>query len=710
MMGALIGLMITAGLVVAVFSLLPHAVLQGEWPLNISASEVMKYAEVADVRRVEQQLKEPQGEAYIIGASQGSGECLYDQHGSQWEWRWFEAPGFGDSVQVRPSTTIDGGYELRFKELAPFRGQDGIIISPARPEDIRLKYAEVLATKLGLATPAISFVRVVACGKEQRTHLVEETIGEGFLGRRRFNEAILFKDSFDPDRPDRIFPEVIGDTAHSSILRSMLALLNEDAEAGRLDRMAHAVDDRALAGWMLMHWLEGSPEPLKQENYFAFQWNRGRTTPLHRASRDHASIDTLTSDEIGANVFTPWVKVQSFQATFNNVRNELLADRAGIEEAFAAVDTTWLPVLANDAPSAEVKAIADRIKQEMFTRLEQGDALAFFDRPMVKPAGYATLMKGQEVAKRYWPTESDIDVVRAIAEKYKGRIHGDSIVFPRGKYFIDEDIILPKGYGLILLSGARITMAPDRNILVQGPLHIRGSRLNPVFIRPGGGAFGTIAVFGDGETKCTVNGLQISGGRGARINGVQHPAMLSIQDVASTHSSDCIFSAPAGELAMFVQGGSFTMEENVMLASALEVRDVAGRIVKSNFQNVRGGAALSINASRLQVEESSFILNTGTAIAAMDGSKVLVRGSQVNNCGLAILAADLAEVHVLENSISGNRTAFSAKRTKPAYGGAKIFVYSNDLQRNGNERDADEHSTISDAERFDERVMQDQVQ
>ena len=269
---------------------------------------------------------------------------------------------------------------------------------------------------------------------------------------------------------------------------------------------------------------------------------------------------------------------------------------------------------------------------------------------------------------------------------------------------------MPKGYGLILLSGARITMAPDRNILVQGPLHIRGSRLNPVFIRPGGGAFGTVAVFGDGETKCTVNGLQISGGSGARINGVQHPAMLSIQDVASVVSSDCVFSAPAGDLAMFVQGADISMEENVMLSSRLEIRDANGRVGKCTFQGVRGSGGLVINSSEITVEECGFSSIGGNAIEANDGSKVILRASQINQCGTAIAATDLSEVQVMDNSITGNRIAFSAKRTKPAYGGAKIFINNNDLQRNGKEREVDEHSTISAADRSAQQTIVDPVQ
>ncbi len=711
MLGTMIGLFITAGLVVAGFSLLPHGTLQGEWPLGIQGREVRYYAGVADLRQIETQLKEPAGEPFYITVKSKAGECLDQVRSSGTNRIWFEAQGYGDSALVKPMPGTPGGYEIIFKDEAPFRGQHGLHIYPAEPGHIRLKYAEAIAAELDLATPAIAYVRVVSCGRELGTYVAEEMVGEGFLARRRVSEAVLFKRSFDPDRPDHLFPAVIGDTAQGPLLRAMLALVMEDAQRERLDKITHVLDEQAAAAWFLMHWLEGAPDPLHQENAFAFHWNRGRFTPVHSPSRDLAPR-TEVQRPWARNAFTPWLRLPSFQERLQENRQKLVKKMPELERQFAAVDSTWLPVLANEHTDAMVSTVADEAKQGIYSRLKEGDAIAFLDRPMVEGAGMATLMQGQEVAKRYWPTESDMDGVQAIARKYKARLDGDSLVFPRGKYSIDEDLIIPKGYALILLSGARITMAPGTNILCQGSLFVRGTSLNPVFIRPAGAGYGTVAMMGDGDTPSSIGGLRISGGAGARINGMQHPAMLSIQDASSVRFTECIISGPAGDAALFVHGGTVDMEDMTFLSGKVELREVHGSVRKSTLQGGTraGGGGMAAHASRLKVEECRFTGIPGTAFEAADGSRVLVRASHFNQCGTAISAVDLGEVHLVDNQISGNRTAISAERRKPLYGGGRIHVYQNDLQRNAKERSADEHSTIKDASGFHESVLNEVVE
>ncbi len=704
MMGLAVGMMITVGLIVGVFSSIPHEWLKKEWPLGIQLQEVQRYAEVADLRQIETEvLVDPKGEVFYIGGDQ----CVLDDRSATWERTWFEAPGYGDSIMIRPSVEVIGAYEIMFNEQIPFRGQQGMLLIPSDPELIRMKYAEVVAKELGLATPAIGIARVVGCGKEYGTFITEETINEGFLARRRFSEAVLFERSFDPDAPDQALPELTGnDTAHASLLRSMFAMMLEDAERGRLDKLGHTIDDQAAAGWFLMHWLEGATDPLYQKNYFAFHWNRGKFTPLHRPSHQ-TMIGEKEPGPLAANIFTPWLKVPSFQETFRARRSELGSKWSTIEEQLNAVDTAWVPVLANTTISAQVEAIADRTKQQFRDRFQEGDPIAYLDRPVIAGNGVATLMQGQEAAKRYWPTESEVDRVQAIVKKYRVRMHGDSIVFPRGKYQIDEDLIVPPGYGLILLEGARFFMSPGVNVLCQGSFHIRGSKLRPVFIRAVAGPFGTVAMLGDGETKCTLSGLQISGGSGARINGIQFNGMVSIQDASATRAQHCIISAPATEVGLSIQGGELTMENSTCITGKVELRDVNGSIANTQLQggtSRSGNGGLIVHSSTLRIEELRAWAVSGTALS-FNESKAHIINTNISQCDVGVAAADLSDVHLSECSITGNKIGLSAQRVRPMLGGSKITVYNSDLSRNATERSIDEHSSIEEKERSAEQML-----
>jgi hypothetical protein len=712
MAGAMFGVVFAVALVIAFFSLVPHEMLEGQWPLGISPAEVQRYATVADLRRVEARMAEAQGEPFYFGGAARGADCLQAQHNAQWTTRWFEAQGYGDSVQVRPLSGMPGSFEVRFKEEAPFRAMQAMVLSPATPESIGLKYAQITATELELATPDLEAVRLVSCGREMGAYLAEEVFTTAALARRRITEAVLFTRSFDPDRPDQVFPQVFGDTAQAGLLRAMLALMMEDAARDRLDKLAHTLDEQAAAGVLLMHWLEGAPDPLYQENTFAFQWNRGRITPLHRPARIAAEVPATTPGPWATNVLTPWLKVPAFRDTFDERRKVIRGREQELLKAFAAADSVWIPVMAGNAPMAEVTAAAERLKQGMLQRLHEGDALAFLDRPMIPVPGAATLMRGQEVAKRHWPTGSESDAVRALAVRYKARLLGDSLIFPRGKYSIDQDIVMPQGYTLVLLSGARITMGAGRSIICQGPLHVRGTKINPVFIRAGGAPFGTLAVVGDGDTQVSVSGLQMSGGIGARMDGVQHTGMITIRDAANTAFTNCIISAPSGDVAVFVEGGSLALDDCTFITSRLELRDVVGTIARSVFQGgARGAGAGGVlaNASRLAVTDCRFWGIDRAAFEAGEGTRAVLRNNSISQCTVGVAATDLAELHLVGGGITGNKTGLRAERTRPLYGGARILLYGTDLARNATERTVDEHSTISDGGRFDERVQEEMV-
>lgn len=706
-MGLSIGMMLTVGLVVAVFSFIPHEWLKKDWPLGIHLKEVQRYAEVADLRKIETEvLVDPQGEVFYIGGDQ----CVLDDRSATWERTWFEAPGYGDSIQIRPSAEVDGAFEIAFNEQAPFRGQQAMLLIPSDPELIRMKYAEVVAKQLELATPAIGIARVVSCGKEYGTFVTEEVINEGFLARRRFSEAVLFERSLDPNAPDQALPELVGDTAHASLLRSMFAMMLEDASRDRLDKLGHTIDEQATAGWFLMHWLEGATDPLYAKNFFAFHWNRGRFTPLHRPSH-HSATNEDGPGPLAANIFTPWLKVAGFQETLAQRRSDLLAKWSSIEEELNAVDTLWIPVLSNTTVSEQVRNTSDRIKQSFKERLEQGDMIIFLDRPVIEGHGLATLMKGQEAAKRYWPTENEVDRVQAIVKKYKARLNGDSIVLPRGKYSIDEDLLIPPGYALILLDGARLFMSPGVNVLCQGSLHVRGSKLRPVFIRAIAGPFGTIAMLGDGETKCTLSGLQISGGSSARINGIQFNGMVSVQDAASTSVSHCVIGSASQDVGLSIQGGELAMENSTLINSKLELRNVQGTIMSCQLQGGMRGAGkggLVANASQLQIEDLRAWAINGPALS-FNESHAFISSSHISQSDVAVAAADLSDLHLTECSITGNKVALSAQRTKPMLGGSKITLQGNEIQRNATERSVDEHSSIEEKDRSVEQVLQQQT-
>lgn len=70
--------------------------------------------------------------SYRFGGSKKDAACLMDHTGPGWTDRWFEADGYGDSVEVRRLRTVEGGFVVKFKRAEPFRAQRHIVSCPRR--------------------------------------------------------------------------------------------------------------------------------------------------------------------------------------------------------------------------------------------------------------------------------------------------------------------------------------------------------------------------------------------------------------------------------------------------------------------------------------------------------------------------------------------------------------------------------------------------
>ncbi|HMC97146.1 MAG TPA: right-handed parallel beta-helix repeat-containing protein, partial [Flavobacteriales bacterium] len=670
-----------------------------EWPLGIAAKEVSLYADLFDRRPHDTPTANP--ESYHIGGSRKDGACLLDHTGPGWTERWFEADGYGDSVQVRRLRTEEGGFIIKFEREEPFHAQRQIVLIPAAVESIRAKYLEILATELGLVTPEISFIRVIACGQDLGLFLKEERIGPEFMEKHRMADAALFEQGFDPERPDQLAPTFYGDTLASRTVRSTLEQVYEELVMGRTEGLPYIVDGEGAASWLLMRWLEGNGDPYGEEGLFAYRWTTGRILPIYRRARGSVGIGTDTAAPILFNPMTAMLRAPAFRASFNARREKLIEERWKVKERFAAADAAWLPILARNTSLSAAQASAVVMADELLQARLNKDPLDALDRPMEFGAGHATLERN-EGPSRYWPSAAADRLFPPASMRLKVIVRRDTVIFPRGSYAIDEDLIIPYGYTVVLEQGARLAIAPGRSVLCLGPLIVRGTLRNPVFIRAQqeGAPFGTFAVSCREGDRCSISGLLISGGNEARINGQYHSGMFSIRGASSTTLLNCVISGSAGEDALNIKGGSALLDHCVFEdghADLVDLDFVTGEVRDCVFNSGRAdsnGDGLDVSGSHVLVEGCRMERMMDKGLSSGEASQVLVRNNRFEGNRLAIASKDLSVVYVQDNTFTGNAIVFGVYRKKPIYGGAHLMLGTNVYEGNTKERDVDALSEI----------------
>jgi hypothetical protein len=696
------GIVLLGGALVAFFSMKPTDMQPQDWPMGIGPDEVQAYAAVLDRRPVEVGHTLPV--VYDLMGSEASDRCLFQDRSPGWRTLWLSTDGYADSVRIR-SLNDRPGYLLKFPKRALLNGKRRVLLVPATVRSMRAKYMEVIARRLGLLTPEITFLHVTSCGSEPRVYRKEERVDKDFLKRHGLGNASLVEQSMDPTRPDLQFVEVDGDSTEQAQLRGTIERAMAEVERGNTDALAKLVDQDAAVAWLVLAWLDG--RDLHQDQLvLAHQWSTGRMLPIHRPAAQE-ELATEQSAPLAYNLLTPLLTRAEFRSKLEERVAALKAEFPELRIQFDALDRSWLPVLAdqNALPFAQTAA-----RQEHEALLDDAwnsaEVVAYFERPLFAGPGHASLLAGVSMPPALAPTMEEALDLDAIAKRYKLFADGDTLYFPRGKYMIEEDLVLPKGVSVVLLQGARLFLGPRVNMVCQGGLWIRGTLRNPVFIRPidDQQGFGVVAVRGDGSTQCRINGLMISGGSGGTIEGVRYDGMVSVHGAVLTEVHASIFQDHTAAVSLLVDGGGVGVENTRIMASngaGVRVMNGQGSIMDCTFTGP--GKGLWAHASRLALVGGS-CTGLGTGVEADAGSEVLVHRVRFERNGTALDVREASTLHADGSSFKGNELVIRASTARSG-NGSRIALYTNEFLENTKDREVEDGSRVEQQDTLDPETL-----
>lgn len=704
----LLGVLFVGGGLLALFSLKPADLLPKDWPLGIRPSEVERYAELFDRRPVE--MGNEAIIQYKLTGSQGNGDCIGEQMSAGWTKCLFTAPGYSDSVDVR-HVRDRAGLEVRFPVKGRFGGMRRLYLLPSEVGDIQAAYVEILAKELGLITPSVSYVHVNGCGGSLQAYRAEERIDGDLLERRGLTNALPVTISLDPTHPDGQFAKVGGNGEERAQVRGLIERAVTDARSGDLEQLSKLMDHDAVAAWLIMAWLDGR-ELRAEKVTFAYQWTTGKMQPIYRAPQREWQFHAEDDAPLAPNLLTPLLADPEFRALFEKKHAVLEHMIPELRGRFATLDLTWLPVLADRSALPFAKTVAMQVQYKLLDkRLSREGAVEHLDRLTYFGPGHATFLHGMSVPTVTVQVADNGEALASLAKRYKLRQNGDTLVFGRGKYMIEEDLLVPAGTSIVLLEGARLFLAKEVSMVVRGALHVRGTLRNPVFIRPmENDAFGTFAMLGDGVQQCKVSGLLISGGAGATVAGIKYPGMISVRGAARTTVLNSVLTMEEGETALHIDGGQVQLDGIRFEGGSnaqLVVDRANGTVRDCSFLERTAGRnadGVSANACKLAFDNIRVTGMQGAGIRVGAASQILIRNSRFERNAIAVSAADLSKVHVEGNNFVGNALVFRALHDRGQRGGT-LLIYPNEFTDNAKDRNADDVSEILNVAAFDQKVL-----
>ncbi len=639
-----------------VFSLMPYDRMVSQWPWGIGQGEVMAYQHLFD-RRPGQHV-EGKAEVYTL-VPNGQGQLTLKAEEDEASVTQVELPVNGSTLAAA------GSFLLETPEDRPFRGATALAFVPADLHSLEVLYAQAVADSLQIEAPATTLVQLERDGKAAGPYLVQERITPQYVLKHALVAMALVGEDGTVAPDDRITTaagDTIGTAASGSLMRGE-----------RFDTTATAALGLLVCAEQRTDLLDGAAGAMYDRVTRAI-------TPLYRMRFGKAEGE---SESAVSTAFREALSTDVTQQRIARLAEHLRADSAAWAARFLAIDSAAVPVLAKGRNIGLVQAEVDRTRERFLQRLFHPATASF-----IGPATDA-------------PQQPSITLDPWLVQF---RTNPDTLRFVRGKYDIDHDLVLPAGMAVVLERGARWFMAPGVSVVLNGELHMRGTDLNPVFIRPqvDGQPWGSIAVNGNGKTRVRLRGMRISGGSDLWAHGVRHGGMLSFIR-ADVRMDNCSIAESYGDAAVSARRGSFAMADCYVTGSRhgfIDLAEVNGSVERTGFgQPSRGEDAaarsgLSMRASHILIRGCTFADLPFTAVRASRSSEALVLASKFSGNAIAITALDGSSVDVDGCDFTGNAKVFVLRRDQAVLGGATLKLYANTLTGNGTEREVDAASKV----------------
>ena len=252
-------------------------------------------------------------------------------------------------------------------------------------------------------------------------------------------------------------------------------------------------------------------------------------------------------------------------------------------------------------------------------------------------------------------------------------IYGNNIFLKKGEYILNQNLILPYGYNLIIEKGAKIKLDTGKSIVVYGWIKAIGAKEDPIIIsnlkkeEP----FGSIGIVGNGQTNNILQYVEIYGGKEAFINGMHFSGALSLYNHREVKILDSVIHHNSADDGINIKNASVLIENNEFYSNAADQidLDLSSGLVKNNkfiarklikdIDNIKipiddNGDGMDLSGSKVIIENNNFTKFPDKAISVGEKSFALLIGNNFIGNRSAVTSKDESEVYLFSNKYKDN--------------------------------------------------------
>ena len=256
----------------------------------------------------------------------------------------------------------------------------------------------------------------------------------------------------------------------------------------------------------------------------------------------------------------------------------------------------------------------------------------------------------------------------------------NAYVVPKGKWLINQDIIIRDGVKLIIKAGAELNLVNSAAIISYKPILFSGQ------VEDG------IRVFssdGTGQGLVVLDALESS-----EINYTSFEKLSYVSDSSNNITGSVTFyrSPVVINHSAFINNSAEDMLNliqtdfkitrssfNNSFSDAVDVDFSNGKIMESTFSHLTNDA-IDVSGSQVEVFDTKISHAGDKGISVGEMSNVSVTDSEINDSNLGFASKDGSELTVWKGNINRTQIGYAVYQKKPEYSPARIVIWNTILE------------------------------
>lgn len=316
--------------------------------------------------------------------------------------------------------------------------------------------------------------------------------------------------------------------------------------------------------------------------------------------------------------------------------------------------------------------LPDQLPEYVTFKVSQDITHIFYQIPTVDSVFYSALQPWSAV--RTQTPEQELYAQANIENNPYFTVLGNHILFKKGTYTVNKNIVIPKGYKVNFQAGVKLNMVDNALFLSKSPVFMAGTKAEPIEITSSdnqGNGFSILQTNGKSNLSyVTFKNLNTLSYKDWELSG-----SVTFYE-ADVWIENCTFQNNNATSALNVVRSDFEITRTTFLGNIKQDIEVAygkGEISYSYF-NKTGGSAIDLRSCIATVTEVNISESQEYGISASDGSKVQVKSSKVSQSTTAVVSKGSSLVNINYIEIQDCQRGFTIFKGKPELGSSEINV------------------------------------